>query len=154
MLIQLEPEQVNSMWADIKPMIYENMPPGYEDLPKISANILTSILCRDCVVWGYYSDDGLKQDFNDQPKPLRGICITSVVHTPVLRVKRLLLFTYYVDSELGRQNIVEGIRTLEEYASSKGCADMYAYSENEVFTRMMRAIGWNTDQIVIRKNID
>jgi len=147
-LIRLEPEQVNDNWPVFKPILAESLPPGMAADQNAMTNILTSALMGDCVFWGHYR----KQE-KREPGDFAGLVVTSVNQSPVTKLKRLLVFSFWADDNTGRAEIVKGIRTLEEYARSKNCKSLYAVTENNKLEQVLDALGWNSNSTSIYKTL-
>jgi len=148
-LIPLTAEQVNEYWDVLRPMVLENQPATVQRSEAAISNILTSALSGDARFWGYYK----KGEESDELEPgkFTALIVTSINSGPVTKLKRLLVFAYWADDDLGRKGIVDGLNSLEDYARENNCGVIYSFTSNPAFERVLGALSWESDTTLIYK---
>jgi len=113
------------------------------------ANVLASALSRRCTFWGRYTKADDAEDFD--LAELSGLVVTAVDREPVTNFKRLLVFSFWTDNSASKQEIIQGIDTLERYAEGENCSLIYAITENPQLESVLKSFGWNTSETLVYK---
>jgi len=137
MLLKLLPDQVVRYWEFIGQSIYYTLPPIVGESPERMNNILASILAGGLTVWMSYS-------IIDSIKKVSGIVVTQIVADEPSLTKTLLIYSIYAPDGFGDQEWIEGFRGLSEYAKSRGCARITAYTINDQIIKRAEQFGGDT----------
>ena len=130
MLVKLLPDQVSNHWEVLSYGIQQSLPPITYDSPKRMVRILESIMMEEMECW-----IGTDKD------KITGIVVTCEIYEKNSDVKDLLIYCLYGFDNLSPKLINEGMRTLKEYAASKGLKRITAYSNIPSVVRLMKTFG-------------
>lgn len=147
MLVKLLPEQISRFW-DVIRYALDNSPPlttevRYEDWIN---RILTSAMSGEIEVWASYrKEEKLKFD---------GIALTSFELDKFIRVRSLLIYYVFAYGDTAKDTWVNGLKTLAEYAKSRRCTRVVAYSNVPEMIGIAEKLGGDTSVTFISFNVE
>lgn len=124
MLLQLHPDKVSKMWDEIKPAIYESLPPFTGEREEIMNNILTAVLTEQLECWMSYQ-------VVDDVNVMDAFLTTTFIYDDISKAKNILIYSLYGYHEISEQSWDEGFEALYKYGFSKGCSNIIAYTSND-----------------------
>lgn len=131
MLVKLMPEQISSWWEYIKYALKDTGPPGFF-VHVIGLNeILEALLIDRMQCWWYFRDDN----------PV-GIVITEIRPDANLKIQFLNIFALYTFVDSNPMEWKDASRTLIEYARSRKCVAIEAFTDNDQLVTAALRIGW------------
>ena len=144
MITKLLPEQISKFWPIIKHAIEESLPPTVGDHPDKMNRILSSCLSGELDVWASYhkgeSESGIV---------FEGIGLTSILYDPPSNTKSLLIYCMFGYEKSLETSWIEAFEGVSEYAKSKGCSRIVAYSSVPYIIERAKQFGGNTDYTFI-----
>jgi len=147
MLTKLLPEQVAEHWDVIKYAVEESLPPIVGDHLDKMNRVLASALSGKVDVWASYTrlEDSIK---------FEGLVLTELLHDDVSNTRNLLIYCLYGYVDVAKQSWAEGLRALVEYAKSKHCSRIIAYSSLPYIINLSNSLGANTDYTFISFDVN
>lgn len=137
MITKLLPENISTNWDLIKEAIAGALPPHVINTPEKLNRIMESTLSGELEVWVYYdNEDGIK---------IKSIWTTSIVVDPESQTKNLLMYSIYNYDHTEDSNWLEGLKTMNAYAISKGCSNITGFTNNEYILKFVQSVGGQTD---------
>jgi hypothetical protein len=128
------PEQISEFWDVIKYAIEQSLPPIVGEHPDKMNRILSSALMGKVDVWASYEKVNGSIKFN-------GIVLTVFQTDDISYTKSMMIYCLYGYENLNRSTWVEGFRGLLNYAKSKGCLFITAYTEFPLIVEMSKKLG-------------
>jgi len=139
MMIQLRVEQIADHWDIVKHAIEQSLPPIAGDESDGRMNrILSAALSGRLQCWISYEIE------EDKLRKLNGIATTQILIDDVCDVKNLLIYSVFSAEEIGAYAWKEGLKTLTDYAISKGCKSLIAYTQIDGIIDLVNKLGGDT----------
>jgi hypothetical protein len=134
MLTKLIPSQVAQFWNVIKYSLEQSLPPIAGDSPERMNRILASCLSGTSDVWVSYerTDDNVK--FN-------GIAVTRILFDDVSYTRSLLIYSLFGYGKFETREWLLGLKSLADYAKSKRCSQIVAYTDNQQIVSLVKRLG-------------
>ncbi len=147
MLNKLLPEQIANFWPVIKYAVEQSLPPIVSDHPEKVNRVLTSCLMGQAEVWASYErlSEGIK--FN-------GIAVTRILIDDVSMTNNLLLYCIYGYTDINNKIFLEGLKGLADYAKSKKCSQIIAYTEFPQIVALSKHLGGETKYTFISFDVN
>lgn len=138
MLTKLLPDQVATYWAIIKYAVEESVPPTARSGPEELNNILAALVDgrAECWVQTRKDEDGFE---------IEALLVTLFQSDEISDTKALMIYCLFGLTNISPSSWAEGLSTLVQYALSKGCDYITAYSANPEIVRMVGRLGGDTE---------
>ena len=130
MLTKLLPEQISKFWDVIKYAVEESLPPIVGEHPDKMNRVLASAMSGDLSIWAAHVENKFE-----------AILCTRILFDDVSNTRNLLIYCFYGYEVINKQSYVDGIRTLVNYAASKRCSQIIAYTDSEYIRRVVNYLG-------------
>ena len=130
MLIKMLPDQVAHYWDILSYGVQQSLPPITIESPRRMNKILESIMLEYMDLWLITSE-----------KKVQGLIVTSISYDRNSDVQDLLVYCFYSFRDLPISLIKKDLNILKDYAKSKGCKRLTAYSNVESVVRFWKAMG-------------
>ena len=147
MLIRLLPEQIAKLWDAIKYAL-ESSPPVVVELrdSRWVERVLEQSLNGSVEVWASYhrTEDGAK---------FEGFAITSFEIAKLVKQKFLLIYYVFALRETALEAWTGGLEVLKEYAKSRGCMRVVAYSNVPEIIKISKKLGGDVSTTFITFDI-
>ncbi len=134
MLTKLIPSQVAQFWNVIKHSLEQSLPPISTDSPERMNRILASCLSGNSDVWVSYDRQGDNLKFY-------GIAITRILFDDVSYTRSLLIYSLFGYGQFETKEWLLGLKSLADYAKSKRCSQIVAYTDNEQIVSLVKRLG-------------
>lgn len=139
MLVRLLPDQVEKLWDILAPMIEESLPPTEVHSGIGMVGILRSLLIEDMLCWIYYGDTEETQE------DAYTIALTTEQMNRHTDTRNFMIYALYGIQEMPREWWMKGFETLEEYAKSRNCKKVIAYSNIPSIVRFWERLGGSNE---------
>lgn len=146
MLTKLLPEQISKFWDIIKYAVEQSLPPIVGEHPDKMNRILASALSGKVEVWASYT----KGDTNK----FEGIVLTELLFDDVSQTRNLLIYCLYGYTDVNEGSWLHGIQKLGEYAKSRKCSRVVAYSDVPYIIELASKLGAETKYTFISFNLE
>lgn len=145
-LIKFYPEQVASYWHFLSPIIESTLPPissgGVDRMQKV----LEAILAGNLEVLQFC-------DMSDGNVTVKGFVVVAEINNIDCTGKQLLIYSIYSYESVSKADIVDGLRLLKEYAKSRGCDAITAYTNLESLVKYVKRVGGSTTFTFLRLEV-
>lgn len=130
-LIKLTPDLIVNSWPDIEQALSDSIPSVTCPPEERNSRVLESLLIgkMECFVW--YRED----------QKIVFFVLTSIVDDPEAQSRSFLLYLLYGFMPPTVQEFNEALEFGKQYAMSKGCSRIIAYSNNESVLSMVERMG-------------
>lgn len=117
MLVKLFPEQVGEYWNFLMPAIRDSLPPT-ADPDSMMSNVLEGLLQGLLHCWIVTNENC----------DIKAVCTTTFSFDVGTGTKNLIIYSLYWFTQLGKNEILEGIEILSTFAQANNCKRVCAYS--------------------------
>jgi len=136
MITKLLPDQISKFWDIIKYAVEQSLPPIVGEHPDKMNRILGSALSGKVEVWASYT----KGEVNK----FEGIVLTELLRDDVSNTSNLLIYCLYGYSGVENNSWMDGLVKLAEYAKSRKCSRIIAYSDVPYIIELVNKLGGET----------
>jgi len=138
MLLRLLPDQVARYWDEVfRDSMASTLPhvQGQVSDEEKMNNVLEAFLVGQLIMWLSYEkrEDGLIK--------ISGFLVTQLIVDGPSRTKSCLIYSMYSPDGFGDQQWIEGFQALSEYARSRDCTRITAYTVNPQIVRRAEQFG-------------
>ena len=137
MLVKLTPEQCMAYWAPIREGIIRGMP-SFRVTEEGISSIQNQLLVEEMGCWmyvrGFSTDNGI-------PDIVEAILTTKVISEIATGDISLCIYSLYSKEAIRLEDYKDGFTVLRNYALSKGCKHIVAYTDNERVKQVFRQLG-------------
>jgi hypothetical protein len=138
MLLRLLPDQVARYWEEVfRDQMAATLPHIQGQVSEVEKmnNILESFLLGQLVMWLSYEkgEEGMIK--------ISGFLVTQLIVDGPSRTKSCLIYSIYSPDGFGDQQWLEGFKALSEYARSRGCTRITAYTQSPLIVRRAEQFG-------------
>jgi len=133
------PDQIASQWDILKPAIEASLPSNTVGSEVGMNNLLKSLVSGKMHCW-------ILTDV-DESEPY-ALATTSFLVDPIGAVS-LFVYSLYGYKPIPMDLWIEGFKGLQKWASSKGCSNVLAFTDNKRVMDIVENIGGNVQQVVV-----
>lgn len=142
-LVRLLPKQVGDSWNVLGNYISVSLPPTVQRSEPAMINVLKAIMKEELVCWIFVKD-----------KSIRALITTTVWVDKVSGSKDLLIYSFTtLDKDLGVKDWNVMISSLKDFANTKNCGGIIAYTSNVKVADFLRSRGAKADNILIQMEV-
>lgn len=145
---RVQPRMIQAVWAQIKPQLYEAIPPMNSGSNDDYAHILAALLQEKAQLWVVYSevDEGSKIK-------VHAFVVTIMRSDPLTYDKYLHLYAMYAYHTLQPSDWDRLQDCVEEYARGNGCIELTTFTKHPVVKRRCMERGGLADVTFLHKRL-
>jgi hypothetical protein len=134
MLVRLLPQQVNSWWEKLRPVLEKEV--GF--LNGEATDLLEAIYKERLIVWLSGREKGA----------INGFMLTSFAEDGIINRKSLVVYLIHRLGNVTRDDWMEGIKALKKYAKASGCTKVIGYTKDETVVKLARFLGGKVSSLL------
>lgn len=142
MLVCLLPEQVSSLWNNIKAKLVERMPPITVNGPMELAKVYESLLSGIMQCWTYVDEDRII-----------GFVLTTVTTDWCTNARSLLIYAVFSVDSTKKEYFEDAYDSLRRYAKSQGCKHIAGFTDIPQVKRIVELLGGNTSFTYVKLEV-
>jgi len=146
MLVRLLPDDVQRRWPQLKSAILTSLPSHINGTDDAINNLLFALLDDTLHCW-------ILVEYEEKDAKIRAVVTTTITVDIPSGIKNLLIYSLTAFEPLTQEILVDGYNSLKEFAKSKNCYKITAFTDIPRIIEMVKSVGGDASQTMIELEV-